>query len=578
MSKYNKDSLAIINLSNYVKPEIKEVSGRKWVLNGDKNSFFQYIIDRYNGSPTNKIIIDTFCKLYYGKGITINGQKEIYKELNDIFSKQDQKKCLNDLKTFGQYDMQILRAKGGGIAKIMHIPTNKLAPEKANDKGEIEAYYYCEDWTNPYHYGTERIPSFKIYNGNPKDALSIKSVRPYSAGKFYFSDPDYLPTLQYAELEEEISNFFINHIQNGLSFGYIVNMNNGGDLTDEEKNQLERKIKQHLTGSLNAGKFIISFNDSKEAEVTIVPLEVNDAHNQWEFLVGEARQQLITGHGAFPNLFGIATANGLSSNADELDVQSRMLQDYQVKPKQDLFIDELAPILELNGLETDLVFIPLRDTYNSTENVEETKVTDETVEDEDNEDKVIEMSEDVNIDLKALISKGEQINYDEWDLIDDRRCDEPTLNERQLNTVFEFASVPSGDSRKTSEQDTSLFKIRYKYAGNPFPEREFCKKMMLSNKVFRAEDLQNAGAVNPGFGVGGANTYNVFLYKGGVNCKHFFQRVIYLKKGNKRIGVNQARKLILQLEPEDRKDAKWEQNPKEVAQIASPSNNHWKVN
>jgi hypothetical protein len=51
-----------------------------------------------------------------------------------------------------------------------------------------------------------------------------------------------------------------------------------------------------------------------------------------------------------------------------------------------------------------------------------------------------------------------------------------------------------------------------------------------------------------------------------------------MKKGFEKISVNQAKRMILDLDPSDRKDAKWEQNPKEVATIASPSNNYWKVN
>jgi hypothetical protein len=42
------------------------------------------------------------------------------------------------------------------------------------------------------------------------------------------------------------------------------------------------------------------------------------------------------------------------------------------------------------------------------------------------------------------------------------------------------------------------------------------------------EDLIMSNA-NPGFGAGGASSYNIFLYKGGVNCKHF-SRKIYLKR------------------------------------------------
>ena len=65
--------------------------------------------------------------------------------------------------------------------------------------------------------------------------------------------------------------------------------------------------------------------------------------------------------------------------------------------------------------------------------------------------------------------------------------------------------------------------------------------------------------------------------RGGVNCKHFWQREIYLKKGNKKISVNEARRMILALEPEDRNEARWVQNPKEVAEVASQSNNFWKL-
>ena len=100
---------------------------------------------------------------------------------------------------------------------------------------------------------------------------------------------------------------------------------------------------------------------------------------------------------------------------------------------------------------------------------------------------------------------------------------------------------------------------------------------MFSNKIFKAETLNRDQYITPKMGPRGTNTYNPFLYKGGVNCNHWWQRVIFVKKDNEFISVNNARKLILQLEPEERKDAMWEENPKEVAQAASASNNYWKL-
>jgi hypothetical protein len=449
---------------------------------------------------------------------------------------------------------------------------DKIGMERVNDDGNIEAVYYCDDWTQPHKFKPKRIP---LFDGKMSEALMIKVVKPYQAGKFYFSDPDYLAGLQYAEMEEEISNFCINHIKNGLSFGYVINMNNGGALTDEMKDKIEWQIKEKLTGSENAGRFIISFNDGKEAEVSVVPLEVNDAHNQWEFLTQESRQQILTAHGVTsPLLFGLPSAGGFGANADELDTASKLLQDYQISPKQEIFIDELASILELNNLETDLAFIPLRESYKSTEESEEEVIEDDVVDEEE-----VEMSSDVTYNIEAFLEEGED-EPDGYELLDVRDCHEMTLSEHSLNTIFEFARVPKDDNnieRSRSKQDTSLFKVRYKYAGNPKPEREFCRSVMFSGKIFKEETLNKEQFITPKMGKGGSNTYNPFLFKGGVNCKHWWQRVIYLKKDNNFISVNKARKLILELDPGDRDEARWEQNDPRVSQSASESNNYWKA-
>ena len=73
-----------------------------------------------------------------------------------------------------------------------------------------------------------------------------------------------------------------------------------------------------------------------------------------------------------------------------------------------------------------------------------------------------------------------------------------------------------------------------------------------------------------------ADNYDIFLYKGGVNCKHFWERKIFLKKGNEQISVNKAHKMILALEPSKRKNAMWDKNPKEVSQVAEAKNNFWR--
>jgi hypothetical protein len=50
-----------------------------------------------------------------------------------------------------------------------------------------------------------------------------------------------------------------------------------------------------------------------------------------------------------------------------------------------------------------------------------------------------------------------------------------------------------------------------------------------------------------------------------------------MKKGNEQISVNDARKMILELDPKDRKDAMWQDNDSRVAKVAEPANNWWSL-
>jgi hypothetical protein len=88
------DKLQVINLSNYIRPEIKEVAGKKWVLNGEKNSFYQTIIDAYNGSPTNSAVIDSYSQFIYGKGLTSKDKAKKPSEWAAIMSLLSKRICV----------------------------------------------------------------------------------------------------------------------------------------------------------------------------------------------------------------------------------------------------------------------------------------------------------------------------------------------------------------------------------------------------------------------------------------------------------------------------------------------------
>lgn len=553
-----KQIIDVIQLSNYVRPDIKEVSNKEYVMNGDKNSFYTYIIERFNGSPTNRAIIDSYAKLIYGKGLYSKQQNTKPLQFAQVLSKLSKKDLRNicqDYAIFTEASYETIY-KNGELEKIKHVPKNQVLPNKMNEEGDIEGYWYSLDFNQPRKYPPVFIPKWEA---GKKNGSYIKVISSYQLGKTYFIDPDYMAGLPYAELEEEIANFCINYIQNDLSIGKIINMNSGEPQSEEVRNNVRKAFKKDGQGSQNAGNVFINWNDNKDTSITVDNLEVNDAYQQFDWLSKHAETKILTSHKVVSGkMFGIDNASGFSSNADEIETAFNETMLNVIKPKQEAILDDLMETFIDAGYNIDLDFIPLREP----KKVEPIALNSHL----EHQDPMI---------ADALLELGEVIT-DDWELVDEIEVvGEPQLSEISLN----LASVPSSFPNVSSEQDTSLFKIRYKYAGNPNPEREFCAKMMKADKVYRKEDIEIAETkvVNAGLGLKGADTYSIWLYKGGVNCKHFWQRQIYLRKNNGKISVNEARRMILDLDPKDRPMARWQENDSLVAQPAQESNNNFRA-
>ena len=361
MPQAKDGKIHIVNLESYSRPDIKEYSNQDWVSYGDDNNYFEYLIDRYNGSPTNNAAINGIAEMIYGKGLdATDGDKNQsqYDEMKELFTKDCMKKICYDYKMMGQAALQIIYTKDRKkIAQVEHMPVETLRAEKCNSKGEIEAYFYHSNWEE-YKQSDKlkRIPAF----GKSKSPLEILYIKPYRAGYKYYSPVDYQGGLQYAELEEEVANYHINNIQNGLAPSMLINFNNGVP-PDEQREMIERSIVEKFSGSSNAGRFILAFNDSKELAATIEPVQLSDAHQQYQFLSDESMRKVMVSHRIVsPMLVGIKDSTGLGNNAEELQTASVLMDNTVIRPMQVTILDELEKVLMYNGIELDIYFKTLQ--------------------------------------------------------------------------------------------------------------------------------------------------------------------------------------------------------------------------
>lgn len=545
----------VFNFESHKPPQSVESKRDNWVEFGDDNDYFQYLIDRYNNSTTNNSVVNSINKLIYGRGLDAtdsNKKPNDYAQMKMLFRPEVLKCVITDYKLLGQGYFQLIYNKAkNAIVRVEHVPAQLLRAEKCNDKGEITAYYYSDNWQEVKKFPPKKIPAF----GYGDKTLELLCVRDYSVGQKYYSNVDYIGALAYATLEEEIADFLINDVQNGFSPTSVINFNNG--VPDEEKMALQAAdVKRKLTGSTGA-KIVVAFNSDETKKTTIDSVPLNDAPAHYQYLSEEARGKILLGHSITSGLlFGIPSSNGFSSNADELKNASILFDNLVIRPKQQRVLESLDEILAFNGVTLNLYFKTLQ----PLEFIDQNPMISKD-----------EMEEETGLKLSSHIDKldveefGAELDPNEWELIDSRPVsyeDEERLDAELealnnpkksiLSKVWEFVSTGVARPDLGSEQDGKLFASRYRYSGEISSDsREFCQKMIKANKLYRKEDIIRMGktpSTNPGFGPNGANTYDIFLYKGGGACHHFWTRETYKRftdprrKGAQEITPAQARK------------------------------------
>tara|TARA_R110000737_G_scaffold2655_1_gene7324 strand:+ start:497 stop:2359 length:1863 start_codon:yes stop_codon:yes gene_type:complete len=546
-----------VNLSTYTSPEIKEVSGEDYIEYGADNNYFQYLIDRYNGSPTNNAAINGISQAIYGKGLNATDSSKKpneYAQMVSLFKKDVVRKLCYDLKLMGQCAIQVIYSKDRkSIAQLEHMPIETLRAEKCNDDGDIPAYYYFKDWANIKRSDDPlRIPAF----GMSKENIEIYYIKPYKSGFYYYSPVDYQGGLQYAELEEEVSNYHLNNILNGLAPSMLINFNNGTP-NQEERQLIEHKIAQKFSGTSNAGKFIIAFNDNKESQAEITPVQLSDAHNQYQFLSEESTKKIMVAHRIVsPMLLGIKDQSGLGNNAEEIKTASLLMDNTVIRPFQELLIDSFDIILSYNDIALNLYFTtlqPLEFTEVDSELQDKEEIEEETG--VEMEESATELSSDkTEVLLGSLKSSGTQMG-DEWVVVDELDEDSEysnedwaafLINEKEETTLSKIKQLVGLKDFVTSKADGSaysdldskngLYKIRYKYARGmkqSGESRDFCQNMMSMSSqgtVWRIEDIDKASNfedVNVEFRHQPDLRYNIFELKGGIYCKHKWVRILY---------------------------------------------------
>jgi len=612
------DKLTNIALAKYIKvEEVEKETNKGWVEWGEGNSMPNYLIDLYQSSPVHGSLVNSISFMIAGKGFKTDnptGQVQMAKlKLDDILGAS-----ALDLKLQGGVYWELIYSMDHTrIVQVNHLPYENVRLAISDEEDHVCGVYYSRDWQDirKQRNRPEYVPLFNPEDPSPRQVLFFHL---HSVGSLYYPRPDYISSKDWIELTRHISEYHVNNILNGFFPSFHINFGNG-EPSPEAQRIIMKEIEKSLSGTQNAGKFLITFTKSKDEAPEIQPFPVTDADKQYQYLSTEATSQIIVAHRVTsPLLMGVRTdGNGLGSNTDEIKAALYVFTKQVIEPFQRIITGAVEDILAfnqvpsqvtiekndiieiaqeqgalpsdttaaapidvasqaLNGAQiASLLEIIVQTTANVLtvpsakaittasfpmlspeqinsifDNLSTTPINPATVlssiKKKDNAELMCCSADQMDFTdeqgaafIEQLKAKAEYIN-DEWELLSDEKVTDALAEEDFVLQCQSLGSYANGDESERSKWgDSGLYKLRYAYSQNlSANSRDFCVEMVGLSKagaVFKYEDIQEMSddGVNGEFAPEGQSTYDIFRWKGGAFCHHFWKRQIYFRKQEK---------------------------------------------
>jgi len=343
-----------VSLGTTEKPSYSVDKQKEYVRYGVNNLYPQYLLDLSVKSALHTAILDRKYKMVAGNGLTYDESLGVNPKLDKFLKNPNPYetmnellwKIVNDLEIFGGYYLQVIwNKKGTAIAELYHMPYEKIRAAKMNDKGQIDKYFYNEEWKKYVRWNdVDEYPAFNTEK--QKNKVQIFRAAKYKAGSPYYSIPSYIGATLDVETLAEISNFHNNNLKNSFNPGLLV-MFRGPEPTEEEMDTIVTSIKTKYAGSNSAGEPMIFFLDTEQQEPTIEQLQASDLDKLFEQLSETSKENVTTAHSIPRIVAGLATEGSLGGSKEIIEAGLIFHNNY-IEPEQIFLLKTLNTLLATN--------------------------------------------------------------------------------------------------------------------------------------------------------------------------------------------------------------------------------------
>lgn len=312
--------------ANLPLPVQRETGGRDYVSYGTDNQYPQFLLSLYEGCSTLKAIIDGNVDYVAGDGFTLAAPLDKSKAADLI------RELARDWYIFGYAFLQVLRNGYGEVVDLVHLPAEYVRCDK-----DRQAFWYSEKWSG---YGRAKSVVYPKFLDDPHQATGVLML---GSGRGTYPAPLWSAAVKDAEIERKIEEFHLNEISNNFTSSLLLNFNNGTP-DDAVKEQIEKDINEKFSGSENAGRIMLSFNENVTNRTTVERLGTDDFDKRYEALARRTREQLFISFKAQPILFGLTSETSTGFSTTEFGDLFRLYNKTMISPRQDMLRRAFAVI------------------------------------------------------------------------------------------------------------------------------------------------------------------------------------------------------------------------------------------
>ena len=344
-------NLSVIDIEKkYVYDADEVISSTKGPVNwGKDNKYSSFLKNLYYNSATLSSIINGSVNYVLGNGVeatekaakwndTVNRRGDtLYDIVNSLAS---------DYFIYKGFAIQVIYSKLGTVAEIYALDFNKCRSDEHHKK----IYFNKKGWSSY----SSKYDVYDAYGAkyNPDKPTQILYFTDGSRG--VYPHTKWEGAINDVLTEIECSRYSLNSIGNGLSARYILTIPSSSNLTKEQKEIIEKGIKEKFTGTDSPSNFALYFATGTE-EMKVNAITADEQNEKFVEIKKASRQNIFTAFCAVPALFGLMNES-TGFNEQEFKSAYKLYYETQIKPLQIKINKQISKIL---GVEQALVFKPL---------------------------------------------------------------------------------------------------------------------------------------------------------------------------------------------------------------------------